>query len=117
MASIGKRSGGYRVKYRDPLGRQKSKSLVARDDLRRFSREVEVDKTRGAWLDRPTPTSRSPSGPRPFSACTAACRRARKRPIAATSRRTSFPASAPTGSGGCRPKKSRSGCSTRSTAV
>ncbi len=28
MASIEKRYGGYRVKYRDPLGRQKSKSFV-----------------------------------------------------------------------------------------
>ena len=51
MASIEKRSGGYRVKYRDPLGRQQSKTFVAKDDARRFSREVEVEKTRGAWLD------------------------------------------------------------------
>jgi hypothetical protein len=51
MASIEKRSGGYRVKYRDPLGRQKSKSFVTKDDARRFSRQIEVDKTRGAWLD------------------------------------------------------------------
>lgn len=51
MAWIEKRSGGYRVKYRDPLGRQKSKSFVLKEDARRFSREVEVDKTRGAWLD------------------------------------------------------------------
>ena len=51
MASIEKRYGGYRVKYRDPLGRQKSKSFVTKDDARRFSREVEVEKTRGAWLD------------------------------------------------------------------
>ena len=46
-----KRYGGYRVKYRDPLGRQKSKSFVTKDDARRFSSEIEVDKTRGAWLD------------------------------------------------------------------
>ena len=39
------------MKYRDPLGRQKSKSFVTKDDARRFSREIEVDKTRGAWLD------------------------------------------------------------------
>ena len=51
MASIEKRYGGYRVKYRDPLGRQKSKSFVTKDDARRFSREIEVDTTRGAWLD------------------------------------------------------------------
>ena len=51
MASIEKRYGGYRVKYRDPLGRQKSKSFVTKDDARRISREIEVDKTRGAWLD------------------------------------------------------------------
>ena len=51
MASIEKRYGGYRVKYRDPLGRQKSKGFVTKDDARRFSREIEVDKTRSAWLD------------------------------------------------------------------
>ena len=51
MASIEKPSGGYRVKYRRPLGRQKSKRFVTKDDARRFSREIEVAKTRGAWLD------------------------------------------------------------------
>ena len=51
MAWIEKRAGGYRVKYRDPLGRQMSKTFAAKEDARRFSREVEVDKTRGAWLD------------------------------------------------------------------
>jgi hypothetical protein len=51
MASVEKRYGGYRVKYRDPLGRQRSRSFARKVDADRFCREVEIDKTRGAWLD------------------------------------------------------------------
>ena len=39
MASIEKPSGGYRVKYRRPLGRHKSKRFVTKDDARRFNHE------------------------------------------------------------------------------
>ena len=51
MASVEKRSGAYRVKYRDSLGRQKSRSFDRKLDVDRVAREVEVDKDRGAWLD------------------------------------------------------------------
>ena len=34
MASIDKRSGGYGVKYRLPLGRQMSKTVLAKEDAR-----------------------------------------------------------------------------------
>jgi hypothetical protein len=51
MASVEKRSGAYRVKYRDPLGRQQSRSFARKLDADRFAREVEVEKDRGAWLN------------------------------------------------------------------
>lgn len=51
MASIQKRMGKYRVRYRDPLGRSKSRTFDRRADAERFGHEVEVDKKRGAWLD------------------------------------------------------------------
>ncbi len=51
MASIDKRSGGYRVRYRDPLGRQRSRTFRRKADADRFAREIEVDKDRGAWID------------------------------------------------------------------
>lgn len=51
MASIDKRSNGYRVRYRDPLGKQRSRSFTRRADADRFARETEVEKDRGAWLD------------------------------------------------------------------
>ena len=51
MASVERRSGTYRVKYRDPTGRQRSRSFARKADADRFGREVEVEKTRGAWLD------------------------------------------------------------------
>jgi len=51
VAWIEKRSNGYRVKYRDPLGRQHSRSFARRVDAHRFAREVEVDKDRGSWID------------------------------------------------------------------
>ena len=51
MAWLEKRSGSYRVKYRDPTGRQRSRTFVRKADADRFIHEVEVDKTRGAWID------------------------------------------------------------------
>ena len=50
-ASVEKRSGAYRVKYRDPLGRQPSRSFAPKLEADRFAREVEVEKDRGAWLN------------------------------------------------------------------
>jgi integrase len=51
MASILKRSGGYQVRYRDPVGQQRARQFKRKVDAERFAREVEVDKDRGAWID------------------------------------------------------------------
>jgi integrase len=51
MASIDKRSGVYRVRYRDPLGKQRGRTFRRKADAVRFAREIEVDKDRGAWID------------------------------------------------------------------
>lgn len=51
MASIERRSGRYRVKYRDPLGRQRSKTFTRKADADRFAVEMEADLARGQWLD------------------------------------------------------------------
>ena len=51
MASIDKRSNGYRVRYRDPGGKSRSRTFRRKFDADRFAREVEVDKARGQWID------------------------------------------------------------------
>lgn len=51
MAWIEKRSAGYRVRYRDPLGKSRSRTFQRKADADRFAREVEVDKDRGEWID------------------------------------------------------------------
>jgi integrase len=51
VGSIEKRGRRYRAKYRDPLGRQRSKTFTLKADAERFVREMEVDIERGAWLD------------------------------------------------------------------
>jgi integrase len=51
MASIDKRDGAYRVRYRDPLGRSRSRSFRRKADAERYARELEVDKDRGNWID------------------------------------------------------------------
>lgn len=51
MASILKRSGGYQVRYRDPVGQQRARQFKRKVDAERFAREVEVDKDRSAWID------------------------------------------------------------------
>ena len=51
MGSIQKRSGNYRVRYRDPLGRQRSRTFARKADADRFIREQRVDADRGAWID------------------------------------------------------------------
>jgi hypothetical protein len=42
MASIEKRNGKYRVRFRDPTGRPRSKTFLRKADADRFAREVEV---------------------------------------------------------------------------
>ena len=51
MASIEKRRGKYRVRYRDPSGRNRSRTFTRKADADRFAREVEVDMDRGDWID------------------------------------------------------------------
>jgi integrase len=51
MASIDKRAGRYRVRYRDPAGASRSRTFTRKADAERFAREVEVDMDRGQWID------------------------------------------------------------------
>ena len=51
MPSIERRSGNYRVKFRDPTGRQRSRSFPKKADARRFATEMAADLARGQWLD------------------------------------------------------------------
>jgi hypothetical protein len=41
----------YRVRYRDPAGRERSKSFARKVDAERFLRHVEADLVRGQWVD------------------------------------------------------------------
>jgi len=58
MGFIEKRSGGYRARYRDPLGHLTSKTFTRKADAERWAREMEVAVERGDWLD-----PRSAQGP------------------------------------------------------
>nr|WP_208029707.1 hypothetical protein [Rhabdothermincola sediminis] len=51
MGFIEKRSGRYRARYRDPLGRQRSETFTRKADAERFIREMQVDIERGRWID------------------------------------------------------------------
>ena len=55
MAHIEKRLRGskvtYRARYRDPAGREHSKTFTRRVDAERFVIEVEHAKSRGTWVD------------------------------------------------------------------
>lgn len=51
MGFIEKRSGRYRARYRDPLGRQRSERFSCKADAERFIREMQVDIERGRWID------------------------------------------------------------------
>lgn len=51
MGFIEKRSGGYRARYRDPLGRLTSKTFTRKADAERWTKEMEVAIERGDWLD------------------------------------------------------------------
>lgn len=53
MGFVEKRSAntGYRARYRDPLGRQRSRSFARKADAQRFLLEMESDKARGTWID------------------------------------------------------------------
>jgi hypothetical protein len=84
MGFIEKRSGGYRARYRDPLGHLTSKTFTRKADAERWAREMEVDMERGDWLDPrgaqvPWPRGRRSSCPWP-----GACHPPRRRPTGAT---------------------------------
>jgi len=51
MASIDRRNGHYRVRYRTPDGQGRSKSFRKRADADRFAASIEADKARGAFVD------------------------------------------------------------------
>ncbi len=51
MGFIEKRSGHYRARYRDPLGRQRSETFTRKADAERYLREMQVDIERGRWID------------------------------------------------------------------
>jgi integrase len=41
----------WRVRYRDPAGRERSKSFARKGDAERFLQHTEADKLRGLWVD------------------------------------------------------------------
>jgi hypothetical protein len=43
--------GTFQVMYRDPAGRQRSRTFKRKTDANRFSSTVEADMLRGDWLD------------------------------------------------------------------
>ncbi len=51
MGFIEKRSGHYRARYRDPLGRQRSETFTRKADAERYLREMQVEIERGRWID------------------------------------------------------------------
>ena len=51
MASIDKRNGRYRVRYRTPDGVQRNQSFDRKVDARQFSAALETDKARGTFVD------------------------------------------------------------------
>ena len=51
MGFIEKRSGHYRARYADPLGKLHSKTFRRKADADRFIREMEIEIDRGTWLD------------------------------------------------------------------
>lgn len=52
MAHIEKRGEGrYRVRYRDPEGKERSKTFTLRRNARRFQSVVEEELARGMWVD------------------------------------------------------------------
>jgi hypothetical protein len=51
MGYVEKRYGGYRVRYKDPNGRLTSRTFPRKTDADRFLREMEVEVSRGLWVD------------------------------------------------------------------
>jgi integrase len=51
MASIDRRNGGYRVRYRTPDGLQRNKSFTRMVDAKAFAATTEAGKVKGDWID------------------------------------------------------------------
>lgn len=52
MGSIEKRAPGkYRARYRDPGGRQRSRTFKKKGEAERYLSQIETDVLRGSWLD------------------------------------------------------------------
>ena len=51
MGYVQKRNGRYRARYRDPVGRMTSRTFLRKADAERFVREMEVEVSRGGWVD------------------------------------------------------------------
>jgi integrase len=51
MASIRKWRSGYQVRWRDPTGRQRTKSFKRKTDAKQFANRVEVEMQRGTYVD------------------------------------------------------------------
>jgi hypothetical protein len=51
LGFVEKRTGKYLARYRDPLGRQRSKTFVRKADAQRFLVDMESAKARGSWID------------------------------------------------------------------
>lgn len=51
MASIRKHHGKWQVRYRDPSGKEVSKSFTFKADARAFDAKIESDKLRGLYID------------------------------------------------------------------
>jgi hypothetical protein len=49
-SQIDRRNGKYRARYRDPLGRRRSKRLLRKADAERYLREMQLEVDRGSWL-------------------------------------------------------------------
>ena len=80
MGFIEKRSGHYRARYADPLGKLHSKTFRRKADADRFIREMEIEIDRGTWLDPRTGPCRWPSGRRSSCLSPDGCRLRRRRP-------------------------------------
>ena len=51
MASIRQWHNGYQVRWRDPAGRQRTKSFKRKTDAKQFANRVEVEMQRGTYVD------------------------------------------------------------------
>lgn len=49
--SKNEKAGSYEARYRDPNGRERSRSFRTKAEARRFLNEVETAKHRGSWID------------------------------------------------------------------